>query len=171
MNCTIQSNGNVAIEDARLIFRNFTGRQSKFNAAGNRNFCCVVDSETGEKLKDAGWNVRILAPRDADDDPTYYIPVAVRYNWAPPRIYLITSKNKVEITEDTVDSLDYAEISSADLELRPYPWEVNGNTGVKAYLKTLYIVIEEDTFAEKYDKVGGGVSEEPYHEEIPLPFN
>lgn len=170
MICTIKNNNDVAIEDARIIFRNFTGRQNKYNAPGNRNFCAVVDAVTAQKLTDIGWNVRILAPRDDQDDPTYYIPVSVAYKYNPPKIYMITSRNKVEINEELVDSLDYAEINTVDLILHPYNWQVNGNRGIKAYLKTMYVVLEEDEFAEKYAGVDDGVHEESYHLEEPLPF-
>ena len=143
----------LMIENARIGFRNFAGKEGKFNPAGRRNFCVFLDRETADTLIGDGWNVKYLIPRDPDDVKQAYLQVTVSYAHLPPRIILVTSENKTTLDEATINILDWAEIENVDLVIRPYEWEVNSKKGVKAYTKTMYVTVPEDEFEKKYKDV------------------
>ena len=142
---------NIMIEDARLIFKNFSGEESKFNRAGNKNFCVVLDHDMADELAAEGWNIKYLRPREDGEEPTPYLQVTVAYGNIPPKVIMIAGRNKTPLDSVSIGTLDYAEIANVDLVIRPYNWEVNGKQGIKAYLKTMYVEIEQDAFASKYD--------------------
>lgn len=141
---------NLSVENARIIFRNFAGKEAKFNPAGRRNFCLLLDNENAAIMKEQGWHVKTLAPRDPDLEPQPYIQVKVVFDNFPPNIWLISGGKKTRLDEDTVDSLDYAEIENVDLIITPYVWDISGKTGITAYLKTMYVTIAENEFEKKY---------------------
>lgn len=135
----------LIIKNAHIIFRNFRGEEGRYNRSGDRNFCVVIDDpDWAQQLREAGWNVRYLEPNKDYDEGLYYLPVEVSYKKKPPRIVVKTSKSRVEIDEDSIETLDYADILNAKLSVRPYYWEVNGKSGIKAYLKSLHVTLEED---------------------------
>lgn len=137
-------------EDAKLMFRNFAGREAPFNAAGDRNFVLFLESKKADEMKAEGWNVKHLRPREEDDEPQAYLGVAVSYKNRPPKIVVITSKARTEFDEELLPQLDYAEIKKADIMLSAYDWEFNGNKGLKAYLKSAFITLNEDPLELKY---------------------
>lgn len=145
--------GNVKIEGCRLIFRNLAGKQDQYNAAGNRNFGVILDRESAALLEEEGWNVKYLPARDDSEEPTPWIKVKATYGVNPPKIYLVTGKNKKTtlLDEDSVGSIDYAEIENVDIVIRPYQYDVLGKTGISAYVKNMYVTVVEDEFADKYN--------------------
>ena len=142
----------LRIEDAKIMFRNFAGREDKFNRAGDRNFAVKIPNDVVDQLKDFGWNIKMIAPHDDFEEPLYYLPVSVSYRNIPPKIVLVTSKKNTPLDEDMIEIIDTMELKTVDLIISPYHWEVNGKKGVKAYLRTGYFVMEEDPFAYKYER-------------------
>lgn len=147
---------NINIEGAVLRFKNFAGKEGKFNPRGQRNFCVLLDDDDAKRYEEDGWNIKYLEPKDPEDDVIPYMQVKVQYtDKSKPIVWMITGGNKTKLTEDEIDILDWAEITNCDLVIRPYNWGPNpeGKSGVKGYLKAMYVTIAEDKFAAKYHDV------------------
>lgn len=154
--------GNLVIEGARIIFKNFSGKEDDFNRDGKRTFGVIIpDPEQAEMLERDGWNVKYRKQGDENEPPVAWIKVRARFDRFPPKVVMITQRNKTVMNADSIGSLDYADIKNADISISPYPYQANGKEGIAAYLKTLYVTIEEDEFASKY-------AEEEAPEEMPF---
>lgn len=148
----------ITFRNARILFRNFVGNETPYNRKGARNFCVVIpDEETAQALEKDGWNVKRRPPREEGDTELIYLKVNVSYKGRPPKIVMITSRGRNEIGEDLVSMLDFADMKLVDLIVNPYNWEVRGETGVSAYLKTMYVTINEDELELAYAE-----GEEPF---------
>ena len=143
----------VTLRNVRIIFRNFAGAPTRFNAAGGkRTFSILLNETEAKELSSMGFNVKALKQRDPDDDPAFHLPVEVSYRVKPPRIVFISNqgRKRTVIDEDTVGLIDYTEIEKIDLTINPYRWEMENAHGVKAYLKTMYVTIREDELDIEY---------------------
>lgn len=145
---------NVTIEDARIVFRNFSGKEGQYNREGDRNFAVILDEVKANLMLQDGWNIKYLKPREDGDDPTPYMQVSVSYKGRPPRVVMITSRGRTNLDESLVDMLDWVDIAHVDLIINPYVWgPINGKSGVKAYLHAIYVTIAEDELELKYADV------------------
>lgn len=161
----------VTIENAQLIFKNFTGREGTYNEEGVRSVGCILPDEIAEVMKEDGWNVKYLKPREEGDLPKPWVQIAVSYRnrfgqpTRPPRVVLIAKRMnhatgefeqvRTAIDEDLVQMLDFADMANVDLIINPSMWGPNsrGETGVKAYLKSIYVTIRMDALEEKYASI------------------
>jgi len=151
---------NVTIENCRIAFRNFSGKESKFNAKGSRNFVLLLDEQQAEDLERLGWSIKYLKPRDDEPQGQAFIKVAIAFDKKPPKVLLVTTRGKTFLDEESIDSLDHVDIETADITLNPYEWDVNGLVGVKAYVKTLIIKQVEDYLEMKWDRMIEGWQKE-----------
>lgn len=149
------NDGTILMEGVRIIFRNFAGKEGKYNREGDRNFAVLLDDEMANTLAADNWNVKWLNPRNEEEEehPQAYLPVSLSYKGRPPRVVMITSRGRTNLDEDQVEILDWANILNVDLIVRPYEWMVNNKTGIKAYLQSIYVTIEEDALERKYNEL------------------
>jgi hypothetical protein len=150
----------VVMEGMRIVFRNFAGKEGQYNREGDRNFGVILPPDVAEQMLADGWNVKYLKPREEDEDgeETPWLSVSVNFDKGrPPTILMITSRGKTKLDEDNVEQLDWVDIAQdengqpkVDLIVRPYHWDVSGRSGIKAYLQSMYVTIDEDDLARKY---------------------
>jgi hypothetical protein len=144
-------NDNITIENVRIGFRNFSGKEGKFNLKGDRNFVIFLEESLAKELDKQGWNIRWLKPRNEEEEPQAILQVKVMFGKIPPQAILISSKGRTMLNEENINILDWAELKNVDVIIRPYSWSVSGKSGVKAYLKKMYVTLVEDELEKKYD--------------------
>ena len=87
----------------------------------------------------------------------------MNYKGRPPKVVLISNRGgrqvRTDLAEQDVEILDWIEIANVDLILNPYEWAVSGKTGIKAYLKSMFVIMDEDELDQKYNTV-------PYANEV-----
>jgi hypothetical protein len=150
----LPADNTVLLEGVRIIFRNFSGKEGQYNREGDRNFGVIIpDAATAEAMLADGWNVKYLKPREDDEEgeETPWLQVSVNFDKGrPPKIMMVTSRGRTALDAQSVEMLDWADITNVDLIVRPYTWEVSGRSGIKAYLQSMYVTIEEDELERKY---------------------
>jgi hypothetical protein len=151
MELVITPRGNLQIDDAIMVFKNFSGEPDAYTREGDRSFAVVIPTqEMADDLIDRGWNVKIKPPRDEGDTPFMYLKVKVSYKYGGPRAYLISGAARRELTEENIGMLDHIIIESVDMDISPSDWARNGKEGRTAYLDSIHVVQKLDRFAARY---------------------
>ena len=144
-------NGILELDDATILWPNFSGHGSKYNAEGSRNFNVSfdgVDRDVIDELKEKyGWNIRVKPHKDDPDKDYVTMKVNVGYKYKPPQIILYTGKRAKELTERNVGKLDDIDIERVCMDIRPKEWE----KGITAYLQSMRVWQRESRF-DKYDE-------------------
>lgn len=154
----------IVIEGAQVRFLNLEGRRDQYNPNGRRTFCLVIsDEELAEQLTNDGWNVKIKPGTDRYE-PYKYINCELKFQAdspnvrRDPEVYLVTKNprggmNTVRMTAETVGQIDNAQIENVDVDITPYRWSTDNGEGIKAYVRTMYVTIASNVFADKYNTV------------------
>ena len=159
----------ISIKRADVRFRNFAGAPTKFNAKGGvRDFVIVLDNyEDIQQLIDMGFNLKYFNKKDPADPDVPFLKVKVNFRFdeetgtklISPHIYLVERDpsdpekivKKTLVTPSIAAIADNADVEYYDVVITPYRWEVNGNTGVAAYLDKMYMNLVIDEFESKYE--------------------
>lgn len=160
MNINFGARGIIQMDDCRIIYRNFEGREDKYNRKGDRNFAVIIETEeqadalvNDKNEYGAGWNVKVKPPRDEDEGPFMTLPVKVKFNGRGPAVWLVVGDNDpVKLDKEDVGMLDRIDIARVDLDIRPYDDIINGRPFRSAYLQSICVVqdLTRDRFAARF---------------------
>ena len=159
----------ISIDDARLMFLNFSGAEGPYNDEGDRNFCVRLDNkDILNKALESGYNVKY---KNEGDEQIPYLKVTVDFENKskkyPCHVFMKSNKRPEELREETVSVVDEVDIIKANLIIQPKPYVLkNGNYGIKALLNKLYLTVSGDKYADDFFGY-----EDNFDEEDEIPFD
>lgn len=161
-------NGNLNVEQAGMIYKNFSGKPTKVNpAGGKRTFSLVLTKEYAERLDAQGWNIKVKEIRDQLQDgemtrtvswgdyinnyqtefdhALIYTEIVVNENSEyPPRIYKVSEfngeKTMALVPPEQWFRMDESELMNVDIVIHPYTHgrSIANPDAKKGYLKSMY---------------------------------
>ncbi len=161
-------NGNLNVENAAMIYKNFSGKPTFVNpAGGKRTFSLALSKEYAERLSDLGWNVKVKEVKDQleegertrtvswqdyvsnysteFDHALIYTEIVVNENSEyPPKIYKVSEfngeKTMALVPPEQWGRMDESELVNVDITIHPYAHgrSLANPDAKKGYLKTMY---------------------------------
>lgn len=152
----------IEIAGAQIKYTNFSGKGSRYNAEGKRNFELILPEEVALDLYDYGWRIRkngyderLGKKRTGGvdenlDEPEYRLKVNVNLESPnPPKIFKKTTKHLVPCNKlYEIASLDNSDISDAFIEINGYDSKHEGK--YSGYLKTIVATVGSGMFEELF---------------------
>lgn len=147
--------GNLRVEHAAVLFRNFSGNPTDFNPnGGKRTFNMCLPREWAETLRADGWNIK---ERQLEEGETiYHTEIVVNENCNyPPHLYVLTDfmgkKCLTQLPPEQYKKLDQDIIVDMDAEIHPYEHGRGAAGSKKGYLKNLWVTLQSvNDFGGKY---------------------
>lgn len=140
----------IEINNAKIIFKNFSGKPGVYNKEGDRNFCLVLpDDAAVDFFRRNGYSPTVKPSTSEAGEFFRYIKVKLKFNQWGPTIILKSGDKKTRVDENLVSALDSIRIESVDMDIRPYHWErPNGESGQTAYLSGMTVYQQIDRFEQ-----------------------
>jgi hypothetical protein len=158
----------LLIQNAEILFRNFSGEARPFNSEGDRNFSVKLNPDLAQKLKAEGWRVKQLKPREEGLEGDYHLKVNVNFKTnKPPRVVLIGSNGPTELGVNDIDEIniiDAADIAKVDVLINGY-WSDMAGGGYSGFLKSIFVTLDEDELEQMYANILNGNAEKAAAEE------
>jgi hypothetical protein len=160
------------IDDAKVIFPWFSGKETPMNRKGDRNFGLVLTQEKADELKADGYLVKVYRPKGEDGQPDMsvdgiiYIKCKLNFESSrPPRVNLVTCIDDVckrtPLDSTNITLLDSADIEMVDCKIGPYDWKNASGEGRAAYVQNLFVKVNLDRYDAKYDALPMGEAPGP----------
>ena len=172
MEVTINPRGVLQINDARIMFKNFSGKEGPYNREGERSFSLIIagglldDGRSKPREVDAeemaqalmnetnrygvGWNIKIKPPREEGEDAFMRLPVKISTKNRVPAIFVNSAGRVRRLDEETMGMIDDLAIRSVNLDIRPFDGEMRGEGFRSAYLDSIEVIQEIDRFTARY---------------------
>ncbi len=140
---------NLFLENVKIGFRNFEGREGRYNASGNRNFVVFLDNKKAAELESQGWNIHWPKPTEdnSENEKNPFLKVRVNFNWKGLKIVMIVNGTPQFLNEENVGVLDTADLENVDVSINPYEYEPGK---ISASLSSIYATVKADEFMAKY---------------------
>jgi len=149
----IMDDGTVQVDDAKIRFKNFEGRPTKFNPKGGvRSFLWVIeDEEVADELKDMGFT-GVKEYRNNDGDIVWQLDIKIRFNDKGPIIYMASRGKKIRLREEddkALAKLDEVYISRFDFDFAPHGYDGRDGHTQTAYLRSAKATLFE--YGSRFD--------------------